>query len=161
MHILDNVIFFLFLSFVVGIIVDPILRRVTNYESLSTRYLFAKNSTYESLGVLSFRRFLSVTPLGSFNRDIHFTEKRDLETLRTIRNHMATAEMSHWVGFISMLGVTAAAWSYRGPIVGIAYVLFNLLGNVYPCFLQQYNKRRLERLISMSERRENGTRIDA
>ena len=66
---------------------------------------------------------------------------------------MATAEISHWVGFIVMLFLTGVAWWYRGAIVGLLYVLFNLIGNVYPCLLQQYNKRRLERLILIAEQR--------
>ena len=153
MHLLDNVILVTFLSFVVGVFADPILRRVTDYESLSTRYLFADAETYELFCVLWFRWFLQVTPLGRFNRDIHFTGKRDLATLKTIRDHMATAEMSHWVGFMSMLAMTFVAWWHRGTIVGLSYVAFNLLGNVYPCLLQQYNKRRLDRLISVIENR--------
>ena len=153
MHLLDNVILVMFLSFVVGVIVDPILRRATNYEWLSTRYLFANSETYESIGILWFRRFLKVTPLGSFNSDLHFTKDRDLKTFTALRDRMATAEMSHWVGFTTMSGMTLVAWWYRGAFVGLGYVVFNVLGNVYPSLLQQYNKRRLCRLISVAERR--------
>ena len=153
MHLLDNVILILFLSFVVGVMVDPILRRMAPYESLSRRYLFSDSKTYESLGVLRYRDFLLATPFGSFNRDIHFSTSRDLKTLERIRDHMATAEMSHWVGFIAMLIVNGIAWWYRGPVLGLAYLSMNLLGNIYPCLLQQYNKRRLERLILVIERR--------
>ncbi|MBK7895077.1 MAG: hypothetical protein IPJ90_09390 [Anaerolineaceae bacterium] len=153
MHLLDNAILFMFLSFVMGVIADPILRRMTNYEWWSTRYLFKDSKTYEKIGILWFQRFLKVTPLGSFNGNIHFTQKRDLATLRAIREQMATAEMSHWVGFIVMLGLTVLAWFYRGAVVGLVYVAFNVLGNVYPSLLQQYNKRRLNRVISALEKR--------
>ena len=153
MHPLDNAILFTFLSFVVGVIADPILRRVTDYESLSRKYLFNDARMYERIGVLWFRRVLLVTPLGSFNGNIRFENKRDLSTLKTIRDHMATAEMSHWVGFLLMLAMTFVAWWHRGTIVGLSYVAFNLLGNMYPCLLQQYNKRRLDRLISVMETR--------
>ncbi len=156
MHLLDNVILFMFLSFVVGVCVDPILRRVTDYEKLSTRYLFSDLAAYERLGVLWYRRFLLVTPVGSFNTSIHFDKNRDLEKLTEIRDHMATAEISHWVGFVVMLIMTVVAWWYRGAFIGLLYLLFNLLGNVYPCLLQQYNKRRLERLISVAKRRSTG-----
>ncbi len=153
MHALDNVIFFMFLSFVVGIFVDPILRRVTNYEWLSTRYLFRDARTYEKIGILWFRKFLFVTPLGSFKQSIQLSHKRDLATLRAVRDRIASAEMSHWVGFFIMLGLTIAAWWYRGAFIGLLYVVFNLLGNVYPSLLQQYNKRRLERLLTTIEKR--------
>lgn len=153
MHLLDNVIFFMFLSFLFGTFTDPILRRVTDYESLSNRYLFRTQKTYEKIGILWFRRFLEITPLGSFNTHIHFSKNRDLETFTAIRSHMGTAEMSHWVGFTAMLVFTGIAWWLRGPLVGLGYIIFNVIGNVYPALLQQYNKRRLCRLISAAERR--------
>ena len=158
MNLLDNVIMVMFLSFVVGIVVDPALRRMTNYEWLSTRYLFRNSRTYEALGILWFRRLLEVTPLGSFNRDLKFSKDRDLKTFLRIRSHMASAEMSHWIGFVTMLALTFVAWWHRGTLVGIGYVFFNLFGNVYPSMLQQYNKRRLCRLIELAERSERRQR---
>ncbi|MEM7034254.1 MAG: hypothetical protein AAF629_32225 [Chloroflexota bacterium] len=89
----------------------------------------------------------------SHNREIKFSHKRDLATMRAIREQIATAEMSHWVGFIVMLGLTILAWLSRGTIVGLAYLVFNIIGNVYPSLLQQYNKRRLSRVISILEKR--------
>ena len=153
MNLLDNVILMMFLSFVVGVIVDPILRRTTSYEALSSKYAFRDSKTYEVIGILWFRRLLKWTPLGSFNRDIRFTSKRDLGEFRTILDSMASAEISHWVGFVAMLILTFVACWYRGPIVGFGYVVFNIFGNVYPAFLQQYNKRRLCRLILAAEQR--------
>lgn len=153
MNLLDNVIMMMFLSFVLGVIVDPILWRITDYEKLSSHYAFRDSKTYEAIGLLWFRRFLKWTPFGSFNRDIQFTLKRDLDEFRTIRDSMATAEISHWVAFAAMLVLTFVAWWYRGPIVGLAYVVFNILGNVYPALLQQYNKRRLCRLILAAEKK--------
>ena len=153
MNLLDNVIMMMFLSFVVGVIFDPVLRRVADYERLSSKYAFRNLRTYEVIGVLWFRRFLIWTPFGSFNRDIRFTSKRDLDEFRSIRDCMATAEMSHWIAFAAMLLLTFVAWWFRGPIVGLAYVFFNIVGNVYPALLQQYNKRRLCRLILVAQKR--------
>lgn len=153
MNLLDNVIMWMFLSFVVGAMVDPILRKTTNYEKLSSLYVFRESKTYEAIGILWFRRFLKWTPFGSFNSDICFKSKRDLNEFRAIRESMASAEISHWVGFAAMLLLTLVALWYRGPVIGFAYVVFNLLGNVYPALLQQYNKRRLLRLILTAERR--------
>ncbi|MEM9588432.1 MAG: hypothetical protein AAGA03_14205 [Planctomycetota bacterium] len=153
MHLLDNVVMFTFLSFVIGVIADPFLRHVADYTWLSSRYLLRDQATYESIGILWYLRLLDATPLGSFNRSIHFTRNRDLKTFIVIRDHMASAEVSHWVGCTAMLGMTFVAIWYRGFLVGAAYVVFNILGNVYPCLLQQYNKRRLTRLIELAERR--------
>lgn len=153
MRLLDNAFAVMFLSFIVGMMADSLLRRFSIYQWLSTRYLFANSKTYEWLGVLWFRRFLLATPLRWFNTKIAFTQNRDLATLKSIREHIAAAEVSHWVGFVCMLGVTVVAWWLRGSTVGLAYVFFNLLGNLYPCLLQQYNKRRLVQLIALLEKR--------
>lgn len=153
MRFLNNVTLILFLSFLVGMLVDAILRRTANYAWLSSRYLFAKSTSYERLGVLWFRWFLLITPLRYFNTQICFTEKRDLKTLRVIRDNMACTEVSHWSGAVAMLGVTCIVWWHRGLATGLWFLLVNLVGNVYPSLLQQYNKRRLERVIAVVEKR--------
>lgn len=132
---------------------DAVLRRLSIYEWLSNRYLFANSRTYERLGVLWFRKFLLATPLRFFNTKICFTQNRDLSLLKEIRGSIAAAEVSHWVAFVMMMGLNIVVWWYRGPKVGMAYLFLNILGNLYPSLLQQYNKRRLGVLISVVEKR--------
>lgn len=160
-HFLDNAIAAMFVSFMVGVLVDPVLRRFTVYRWLSTRYLFVRPVTYENLGVLWFRQLLMATPLRWFNPNIRITNSRDLESVRTVRQHMASAEISHWVGFATMLGMTIVAWWYRGATIGLAYGFFNIVGNLYPCLLQQYNKRRICQLIDAMEKRDMANRVDS
>ena len=153
MRVFDNAIAALFISFLFGGLGDAILRRLNIYEWLSTRYLFANAKTYERLGVLWFRKFLLATPLRYFNTKICFTQNRDLSLLKEIRGHIAAAEVSHWVAFVMLSVWMAAAWWYSGPKVGIAFLVLNIVGNIYPCLLQQYNKRRLAVLINFVEKR--------
>lgn len=153
MLVFDNAIAALFISFLFGGLGDAILRRLPIYEWLSTRYLFASSKTYERLGVLWFRKFLLSTPLRYFNPNIQFTQNRDLSLLKKIRGYIAAAEVSHWVAFVMLSVWMAAAWWYRGPKVGVAFFVLNIVGNIYPCLLQQYNKRRLAALISVVEKR--------
>ena len=154
MRILDNFIAVMFLSFIVGMIADAILRRTANYAWVSSRYLFAKSKSYERIGVLWFRWFLLITPLRYFNTQICFANKCDLGTLQAVRSNMATTEVSHWCGAIAMLCVTCVVWWQRGATLGLWFLLFNFLGNVYPALLQQYNKRRLERVIAVAAKRQ-------
>jgi hypothetical protein len=153
-RLLNNPIVILFLSFFVGIIADPMLRRLTTYDWLSTRYLFASSKTYEKLGVLLYRKLLLANPFRMLNAKIFLTKNRDLASLKSVREAMATSEVSHWVGFVAMLGLTIFAWWHRGSLVGLAYLFCNIIGNLYPCLLQQYNKRRLDQLISVLEKRD-------
>lgn len=152
-QVFNNAIASLFVSFLFGMVGDAILRRLTVYDWLSTRYLFANAKVYERLGVLWFRKFLLSTPLRYFNTSIQFTQSRDLSLLKTIRGYIAAAEVSHWVAFVMMSVWMAAAWWYSGPKVGVAFLVLNVVGNLYPCLLQQYNKRRLAVLISVVEKR--------
>ena len=155
MHLLNNPVAILFLSFAFGVVADPLLRRTTNYNWLSTRYLFSNLKAYENLGVLWFRKILLATPFGKLNNKICFTRNRDLKILKGIREHIATAEVSHWVGFVTMLALTVWAWWYHGSRVGLACLVLNIIGNLYPCMLQQYNKRRLFKVISVLEQRDS------
>lgn len=152
MNLLANTIAALFISFLVGLMADPILRRLPHYGWLNSRYLFANPRVYENLGVLWFRKFLLWTPLRLLNTKIYFTKSRDLRVLNGILEHIATAEVSHWVGFATMLGFTWLAWWNHGSKVGLAYMACNIIGNVYPSLLQQYNKRRLSHVIAYLEK---------
>ena len=156
MNFLDNAVAVIFLSFIVGMMGNSILRRLTIYERLSNRHLFSKPKSYERLGILWYRKILLATPLRLFNTNIRFPANRSLETLESIRMHMINAEMSHWVGFAAMLVLNVAAWWYRGLTVGLVYLIVNIIGNLYPCLLQQYNRLRLATVITAAKRRSEG-----
>ena len=153
MRLLDNAIAAMFLSFIVGMAVNALLRRLEIYERLSNLRLFSDPKSFENIGVLWYRKILLATPLRYFNPNIRFSSNRSKETLDSIRVHMANAEVSHWVGFFAMLPVMVAAWWYRGSTVGLAYLVLNVLGNLYPCLLQQYNKNRLNKVIAITKKR--------
>ena len=157
--LLGNPIAILFLSFLAGVFADSLLRGLPSYGWLSSRYLFVNPKTYERLGVLWFRRFLLATPLRFFNTNICFTKSRELELLKKVRGHIASAEVGHWVGFVTMMGLMIAAWWKYGLKVGLGYLVLNVVGNLYPCLLQQYNKQRLGQVIAVLEKRNAPRRV--
>ncbi len=152
-QLFNNPVAMLFLSFIAGLIGDALLRRFAFYQSLSRLYLFSDSKIYERLGVLWFRKFLLATPLRLFNNKIFVAQKRDLNKLKEVRAHIATAEGSHWVAFFLMLIAMLPAWWYFGWRIGASYLALNIAGNLYPCLLQQVNKRRLNAVISVLEKR--------
>jgi hypothetical protein len=153
--LLNNAIAVMFLSFIIGVLADLVLRRMPFYGWLSARYVFSDSKTYERLGVEAFRKLLAATPLRLFNTSIKLPKNPDVQLLKEIRKHIATAEVSHWVGFAVMMVLTVYAFIAFGPMIGLSFVVFNTLGNLYPCLLQQYNKRRLYQLIAAMERRQS------
>ena len=137
----------MFLSFLFGMMGNTILRRMSIYERFSDRYLFSGSKPYERLGVLWYRKILLATPLRLFNPNIRFSTSRNLATLDSVMVHIKTAEVVHWVGFAAMLVLNFTAWWYVGNEMALAYLSLNVFGNLYPCLLQQYNRRRLTRVI--------------
>jgi hypothetical protein len=151
--LLSNPVAVLFLSFIFGMAGNAILSKMSIYERLSDRYLFSGSKPYESLGVVWYRNFLLATPLRFFNSNIRFSGNPDLATLNSVMNHMKDAEVSHWFGFAAMLVLNCvAAWYFSYKVV-LGYVVLNILGNLYPCLLQQYNRRRLTRVVNSIKRR--------
>ncbi len=148
MFLLGNPVAVMFLSFLFGMMGNAILRRLAIYKKISNRYLFSGTKPYETLGVLWYRRILLATPLRFFNSNIRLSAKRDLATLDSVIMHMINAEVAHWVGFAAMLVLNFVAWWYIGVKVALAYLILNIFGNLYPCLLQQYNRRRLTRVFT-------------
>ncbi len=146
--LLGNPLAVMFLSFLFGMMGNAILRPLAIYERISSRYLFSGSKPYERLGVLWYRWILLATPLRFFNTSIRFSAKRDLATLDSIMIHMKNAEVSHWIGFATMLAVNFIAWRYLGLRIASTYLLLNIFGNLYPCLLQQYNRHRLTRVVT-------------
>lgn len=60
---------------------------------------------------------------------------------------MTLAEVSHLIGFISMVVVAVYMSFSKGIVFGISIMIANILMNLYPSLLQQENKRRIDRLI--------------
>ncbi len=111
------------------------------------------------LGVLWYRRILLASPMRFFNNNIRFSASRSLAALDSVRMHMADAEIAHWIGFAAMLVLNVIAWWYYGFKVGLAHLIFNLIGNLYPCLLQQYNRHRLAKVIDAVKARNEGVPI--
>lgn len=152
-QVIDNPVAVMFLSFIFGMIGNSLLRRLDVYQRFRNWYLFSGLKAYEMLGVLWFRKFLLATPLRLFNSEIRFSKNRSLETLDAIRQHMTGAEVAHWFGFVAMLALNFVAWWRRGFAMGLAFLILNVLGNLYPCLLQQYNRRRLAKVMDALQAR--------
>ncbi|MFN7843547.1 MAG: hypothetical protein ACK5YR_25100 [Pirellula sp.] len=88
---------------------------------------------------------------------IDFSANRSLEKFDVVLGHMVDAEVAHWIGFAGMLVFSIVAFWYRGIERASAHMILNLLGNLYPCLLQQYNRQRLNRVITSVKHRNNNS----
>jgi hypothetical protein len=75
-RLLDNAIAAMFLSFIVGMAGNAMLRRLEIYDRLSNLSLFSDPKSFEKIGILWYRKILLATPLRYFNTNIRFSSKQ-------------------------------------------------------------------------------------
>ena len=97
---------------------------------------------YQILGVKLFKRILQKYPLPFATRKIQL-QGRSESALLKIEAEMKDAEITHAVGIVSniILGVLFSMWRDRRFFFWLT--LFNVILNLYPVFVQRYNRNRI------------------
>lgn len=104
---------------------------------------FERLSFYERIGVPVYRWLLLHSPFRFANTSIYLKDKRGKAALLVLRTKILEAEWAHIINvllvLIAMLFYTEIRWWL---------VLWNVVFNVYPVFLQRYNRLRIEQMHS-------------
>ena len=100
---------------------------------------------YERLGVRFVKRALRRGPFAVFNPGLHLPIEPTPERIAQLEQRMRTAEASHSVLFVLMLGVVAHAVARGWWLAAGSTLLFDVLINGYPVMLQRYNRALLRR----------------
>lgn len=146
-----NLIFWVFISYAVGQIISDILvkkYKVTWFENHN--YISDKSTKW--LGVLAFGWLIKNTFMGWFNKKLKLKPTAKIEDLETLKREMRYAESGHLVAFYFLLIVNAVLiffdfeWWYV-----ISFFFTNIVFNMYLVLLQQYNKRRINRLLKRAK----------
>jgi hypothetical protein len=93
------------------------------------------------------------TILGLFNKNLRLKGKADLETLKTLKIEMGYAEEGHLVAFYFLVLVNilfvffGLDWRYI-----VLFFILNIVFNMYLVLLQQFNKRRIDRVLEVGRR---------
>ena len=103
-----------------------------------------RGGLYRWLGVLIYRWLLLRSPFAGLNKRIHLRSRMGLPELE---RHMREAEVGHYITFALMLALTVFFALLRDPRFFLWLSLCNLIGNVYPIWLQRYNRMRVHRLL--------------
>ncbi|MCC6510861.1 MAG: hypothetical protein IT423_17295, partial [Pirellulaceae bacterium] len=89
----------------------------------------------------------------NFNQELRGLKDQRLETLLTVRCAMTSAEIGHWIGFVTMGLLAGAVWTAeRNSLLLAATLILNVLGNACLSLLQQYNKLRIDQIVSRKKR---------
>lgn len=132
-------------SWMIGIIFNVVFGKTEFYKKFANLNFIKSKSLNKKLGIPYFKWMVKNTFFSFFNQKIKL-ENKNID-LKTIRNEMTLAEISHLVGFI-FVAFFALYYSFRISFAfGLIIMVPNTFLNLYPSLLQQENKRRIDKLI--------------
>lgn len=145
--ILDNPIFLLFLSFAIGAAIHGLLSNREWYQQYYDLN-FISDQTTKRIGVLWIEWLILKTPLKMFNPQLKIEGRPTKDKLIKLRAVMTAAELNHIIGFVLIIPfIIYYIIAGKSALLIISLKLLNLCFNGYTALTQQYNKRRLEKVI--------------
>ena len=134
-----------FMSWIVGIIAHALLRKTSIYCVMSRLQYAPSPRLYKLLGLPYFKWLVIHTPVKLFNQNLKISSRKDLQRIYSL---MTSAELSHLLGFIFVVFMAI----YKGITLnfryGLVLMILNILLNLYPALLQQYNKQRIIKILN-------------
>lgn len=111
-----------------------------------------KGKIYESLGINFYRKLLVWIGWEKMNKKSKPVEK-NINTLVTLHYRTKQDELGHIIIMFVVLGFNIFVAFKFGIVKSLPLLILNIVLNIYPVFLQRYNRPRIERAISLSRRR--------
>jgi len=111
-----------------------------------------KGKIYESLGVNFFRKVLVWVGWEKLNKKSNPVEK-NIEALMHLHYTTKQSELGHIIIFVVVFGFNIFVAFRFGVVQSLWLLVLNIILNLYPIFLQRYNRPRIERVINLSKRR--------
>jgi hypothetical protein len=111
-----------------------------------------RGKIYEPLGINFFRKLLVVIGWEKLNKKSAPIEK-NIKALTNLRYQTKKSELGHVIILIIVLGFNVFVAFKFGLLKSMWLLILNVIFNLYPIFLQRYNRPRIERAINLSKRR--------
>lgn len=111
-----------------------------------------RGKIYEDLGINFFRKLLVWTGWEKLTKKSNPIAK-NTEALMNLQYQTKKAELGHLIILFIVLGFNVFVAFKFGILKSLWLLLLNVLLNLYPIFLQRYNRPRIERAIKLSKRR--------
>jgi hypothetical protein len=126
--------------------------------SLKSSYFNEKNwelrgKLYEQLGINFFRKILVWVGWEKLNKKSNPIEKHT-KSLIHLYYRTKQSELGHIIIMVIVLGFNIFVAIKFGFVKSSWLLVLNILLNLYPIFLQRYNRPRLERAINLSKHKE-------
>jgi len=135
-------------------IINALLSKTNFYQKKLSSLNFIKNEKVNYyIGLESFKWIIIHSVFKYFNPKLSIKKKILLGELGGYRSEMTTAELNHLFAFVFM-GIFILIKIFYGLYLFAIVMLFvNILMNLYPCLLQQQNKRRIDRYLDILNKR--------
>jgi len=138
-----------FISWIVGMILNALIKNTSYYIKLSNLNLINSDTLNKNIGLGIFKWIVKNTFFKYFNQKLKLNNKTEMNQLTELRKEMTFSEISHLIGF-GFVTIFALAKFINGTyLFGLIIMIVNVLLNLYPSLLQQENKRRIDRLIKI------------
>lgn len=142
-----NFMLMLFVTFFTGALKSPLTSSYFNEKGWERR-----GKIYEYLGVNFFRKLLVWTGWEKVIRKANPIAK-NTKALVNLHDQTKKSELDHLIIFLIVLGFNIFVAFKFGVLKSVWLLVLNVLFNLYPIFLQRYNRPRIERAIRLSKRR--------
>ncbi|TKT86223.1 glycosyl-4,4'-diaponeurosporenoate acyltransferase CrtO family protein [Dyadobacter frigoris] len=111
-----------------------------------------RGKIYKSLGINFYRKLLVWTGWEKLNKKSKPVEK-NTNTLLNLHYLTKQDELGHIIIMLIVLGFNIFVAFKFGILKSLWLLILNISLNIYPIFLQRYNRPRIERAINLSKRR--------
>ena len=147
-----NPIFLIFISYALGALATGLVSSLGWVKYFDEHHYISDKWT-KRLGVLHFGWLIRNSFMGFFNQKLKYEGKAKKEKLENLIHEMTLAEIGHLLGFIFLL-IFNTILIFYGIEWWYLLILFliNIVFNLYLVFLQQYNKRRIRKILARSHR---------
>ncbi len=136
-----------FISWIVGMIINALLKKTASYNQELVSFNFIKSEKLnKAIGIGVIKWIVKNTFFKFFNPKLKFDRSVNLTELKTIRNEMTKSEIEHLIAFVFASFFAIIKFYNHNYLFCLIIMIVNILMNLYPSLLQQQNKRRIDKL---------------
>jgi hypothetical protein len=128
------------------------LKSSLTYSYFNEKSWEQKGKIYEYFGVNFFRKLMVMIGWEKVRGKSNPIEK-NTNALINLHNQTKQSEMSHLIILFIVLGFNVFVVFKFGLLKSLWLLILNTVFNLYPIFVQRYNRPRIERAINLSKRK--------
>lgn len=144
-----NPIFLIFTSYAFGVLGTSLIKLLGIYKWFENHNYIGDELT-KNLGISRFGWLIRNSFMGKFNPKLKYKGRLNKERLIQLKKDMTFAENNHLIAFI-LLQILIVFLAFKNIEMWqiVSYTILNLIFNLYLVFLQQFNKRRIDKILKI------------